>query len=174
MPNERPIGLELQYEIEQFLFHEARLLDRNDLRTWVSTMLDEDMRYEVVMREERYAKDRRPAETGVLFVNNDSRDVIDMRIRQFESGMQTMLDPIQRLRRVLSNISVFHDENENTFRVVCNGIAYRHRRLYEHEQVIYGREDRLRRSADGTLRVFHRRVELDERVSRNKNILFFL
>ena len=66
MPNERPIGLELQYEIEQFLFHEARLLDRNDLRTWVSTMLDEDMRYEVVMREALMREHQRGGQSFIV------------------------------------------------------------------------------------------------------------
>jgi 3-phenylpropionate/cinnamic acid dioxygenase small subunit len=174
MPSQRPVSLELHHEIEQFLFAEARLLDRHALREWLTTLVDREVRYEVVMREERYRKDRRPEESSLLFVYNDNYDVLDMRVRQFESGLQSMLDPQQRLRRFLSNISVFHGENENEYRVVCCGLACRFRRLYEHEQVVYGREDVLRRDADGALRIVHRRVELDERVSRNKNILFFL
>lgn len=174
MSNQTLVSRDLHFEVEQFLFHEARLLDAHELREWITTLVDPAFRYQVVMREERMRRDRRPAESGVIYVNDDSYDVVDMRIRQFESGMQTMLDPIQRLRHNLFNISVFHDENENAYRVVCNGLAYRHRRLYEAEQVVYGREDLLRRDADGKLRLAHRRVELDERVSRNKNLLFFL
>lgn len=174
MTKQHPVNLEFHHEIEQFLFREAHLLDRHELREWITTMVDRDVRYEVVMREERFRKDRRPADSGMLFVNSDSYDVLDMRVRQFESGLQSMLDPQQRIRRLLTNISVFHGEVENEFHVRCNGLACRFRRLYEHEQVVYGREDLLRRGADGQLRVVHRRVELDERVSRNKNILFFL
>ncbi len=174
MENAQLVNRDLHFEIEQFLFHEARLLDAHELREWITTLVDPGFRYEVVMREERMRKDRRSPESGMVFVNNDSYEVVDMRVRQFESGLQTMLDPIQRVRRNLTNISVFHGEIENEYRVVCNGLACRHRRLYEQEQVVYGREDLLRRDADGNLRLAHRRVELDERVSRNKNLLFFL
>lgn len=174
MSIEQLASRDLHFEIEQFLFHEARLLDSNALREWITTLVDPGFRYQVVMREERMRKDRRSPESGMMFINDDSFEVVDMRIRQFESGLQTMLDPGQRLRHNLFNISVFHGESENEYRVLANGLAYRHRRLYEHEQVVYGREDRLRRDADGNLRLVHRRVELDERVSRNKNLLFLL
>jgi len=137
-------------------------------------MVDPAIRYQVVVREERFRKDRRPAATGELFVNDDNFEVLGMRVRQFESGLQTMLDPIQRIRRAITNISAFHGENEGEFRVLSCGIASRFRRLYENEQTIYGRVDTLQRAAEGGFRIIARRIELDERVTRNKGLLFFL
>lgn len=174
MSNERPVSLELHHEIEQFLYQEARLLDGHGMRAWLDTMVDPAIRYQVVMHEERFVRDRRSADSGMIFINDDNFDVLGMRVRQFESGLQTMLDPVQRLRRVVANVSAFHGEQDGDFRVLSYGIVSRFRRLYENEQVVFGREDTLRRDGDGRLRLLARRVELDERVSRNKNLLFFM
>ena len=174
MPDERPVSQELHHEIEQFYFDEARMLDGYELRRWLETRADPAIRYQVTSTEERMRKDRRPAEGGVLFINDDTYAALEIRIRQFESGLQTMLDPLQRLRRFVSNVSAFHGEAEGQFRVLCYGLVMRHRRLYEAEQVVYAREDTLQRDGDGRLRILARRVSLDERVSRNKNLLFFL
>ncbi|KHK92937.1 aromatic-ring-hydroxylating dioxygenase subunit beta [Novosphingobium malaysiense] len=174
MSNDRPVSLELHHEVEQFLYSEARLLDGHGMREWLDTMVDPAVRYQVVVHEERFRRDRRPAESGTLFIYDDNFDVLSMRVRQFESGLQTMLDPLQRLRRVVANVSAFHGEQEGQLRVLSYGIVSRFRRLYEHEQVVFGREDTLHRDEAGALRLLARRVDLDERVSRNKNLLFFL
>lgn len=174
MSDQVPVNIELHHEISQFLYEEARMLDRYELRGWLDSVVDPDVRYRMVMREERFASDRRPPESAELFIYDDTLNVLEMRVRQFESGLQTMLDPIQRIRRVISNISAYRTDEENAFRVLSYGNASRFRRLYEAEQVVFAREDTLRRDGDGKLRLLTRKVELDERVSRNKNILFFL
>lgn len=174
MSNECPVSIELHHEIEQHLYNEARTLDAYKLREWLEQMLDPAIRYQVFIREERFRKDRRPAAGGELYVYDDSFDVLGIRVRQFESGLQTMLDPLQRLRRMITNVSACHTGEEGQFRVLSYGIVSRVRRLYEAEQVVFSREDVLKRDGDGKLRLLARRVELDERVSRNKNLLFFL
>lgn len=174
MSNDRPVSLELHHEIEQFFYAEARLLDGHELREWLTEMVDPEIRYQVVMHEERMRRDRRSKEGAVLYVNDDNFMVLDMRVKQFESGMQTMLDPLQRMRRAVANVTAFHGGNDGEFRVLSYVTASRFRRLYEHEQLVCGREDKLRRDSEGKLRIVSRRVEIDERVSRNKNLLFFL
>ncbi|HMO68636.1 MAG TPA: aromatic-ring-hydroxylating dioxygenase subunit beta [Novosphingobium sp.] len=174
MSDTPPVSLELHHEIEQFYFREARLLDDHALRAWLETIVDPAIRYQVVSREERFRKDRRPAEGGLLYINDENYDVLDMRVRQFESGLQSMLDPIQRLRRFVSNVSAFHAGQDGRYTVHAYGMVMRHRRLYEAEQVVYARRDTLQRDGNGALRVLARCVTLDERVLRNKNILFFL
>ena len=174
MSNDRQVGLELHHEIEQFLYAEARLLDGSDLRAWLTDMVDPEIRYQVVSYEERMRRDRRPKDGAILYINDDNFMVLDMRVKQFGSGMQTMLDPLQRMRRVVSNVTAFHGDSDGEFHVLSYVTASRFRRLYEHEQLVYGREDVLRRDGEGKLRVASRRAEIDERVPRNKNILFFL
>ncbi len=174
MPNLRPVSIDLHHEIEQFLYREARMLDREMLREWLTTIVAPDIRYQMVICEERFRKDKSPAELREVMPYDDDFAALDLRVRQFETGLQTMLDPPQRMRRAVTNIEAYHRDKEGEYLVLSNGIASRFRRLYEHEQAVFGREDVLRKGHDGEFRLVSRRVALDERVIRNKNLLFFL
>jgi 3-phenylpropionate/cinnamic acid dioxygenase small subunit len=173
MSNLSPVAIELHHEIEQFLYREARLLDSEQLREWLDTVVDPRIRYQMVMSQERFRKDKSPAEAREVMAYDDDHAALDLRVRQFETGIQTMLDPAQRMRRFITNVEAYH-ANEGEYRVLSYGLVTRFRRLYEHEQTIYGREDILKRGEDGQLRLLSRRIDLDERVVRNKNLLFFL
>lgn len=172
--NANRVGFETHHQIAQFLYTEARLLDNELLREWFDTMLDPDIRYQMVIREERFRKDKSPPEAREIMPFDDTHRDLDMRIRQFESGLQTMLNPAQRMHRAINNIEAFESDAEDEYLVLSYGTAYRHRRLYEHEQVVFGRSDVLKNAGEGGLRLVSRRIELDERVVRNKNLLFFL
>jgi 3-phenylpropionate/cinnamic acid dioxygenase small subunit len=174
MSNLRPVAIDVHHEIEQLLYREARMLDNEMLREWLSTVVDPRIHYQMVMSQERFRKDRSPAEAREVMAYDDDHAALDMRVRQFETGIQTMLDPPQRMRRFISNVEAYHLDNEGEYRVFSYGTATRFRRLYEHEQVIFGRADVLKRGEDGRLRLLSRRIDLDERVIRNKNLLFFL
>jgi 3-phenylpropionate/cinnamic acid dioxygenase small subunit len=174
MSNLRPVAIDVHHEIEQFLYREARMLDGERLREWLDTVVDPGIRYQMVMSQERFRKDKSPAAAREVMAYDDDHAALDMRVRQFETGIQTMLDPPQRMRRFISNIEACHLDNAGEYRVFSYGTATRFRRLYENEQTIFGREDVLKRGEDGRLRLLSRRIDLDERVIRNKNLLFFL
>jgi 3-phenylpropionate/cinnamic acid dioxygenase small subunit len=174
MSNLTPVTIELQHEIEQFLYREARMLDGEMLREWLDTVVDPRICYQMVMSQERFRKDKSPAEAREVMAYDDDYAALDLRVRQFETGIQTMLDPPQRMRRLITNVEACHHNKEGEYHVLSYGIATRFRRLYEHEQTVFGREDILTRGEDGKLRLLVRRIDLDERVVRNKNLLFFL
>lgn len=174
MSNLHPVSIDVHHEIEQFLYREARMLDNEMLREWLDTMVDPGISYQMVMHEERFRKDKSPAGAREIMPYDDDYTALDLRVRQFESGIQTMLDPPQRLRRVVTNVETYRHDKEGEYLVFSCGIASRFRRLYEHEQTVFGRRDILKRGEDGGLRLASRRIDLDERVVRNKNLLFFV
>lgn len=174
MTDLQPVSIELHHEIEQFLYREARMLDNEKLRDWLTTIVDPDIRYRLVVRDERFRKDKSPDDKREMMPFDDNYDILDLRVRQFETGLQTMLDPAQKMFRVISNVEAYHNEKEDEFTVLSYGVVSRFRRLYESERSVFGREDVLRRVGDGKFRLLSRRVELGERVIRNKNLLFFL
>lgn len=174
MNDRQAVSLELHHEIEQFLYREAHMLDNEKLRDWLTTMLDPEIRYQLLMRDERFRKDKAPDEEREIWPFDDDYNILDLRIRQFETGMQTMLDPAQQMFRVISNVQAFHNDQDGEFTVLSYGVVSRFRRLYESERSVFGRTDVLRRGEDGQLRLLSRRIELGERVVRNKNLLFFL
>lgn len=174
MSDRRSVSIELHHEIEQFLYREARLLDNEELREWLTSIVDPEIRYQLIIRDERFRKDKSPEQDREVLPFDDDYNILDLRVRQFETGLQTMLDPAQRMFRVITNIEAFHNDSNDEFTVLSYGIVSRFRRLYESERSVYGREDVLRRAGDGNLRLLSRRIELGERVVRNKNLLFFL
>ena len=174
MSDRRPVSMEQHHEIAQFLHREARMLDNERLREWLTTVVHPDIRYQLRMRDERFRKDKAPQEERDIWPFDDDYNILDLRVRQFETGMQTMLDPAQQMFRVITNIEAFHNDEEGEFTVLSYGTVSRFRRLYESERSVYGREDVLRRGEDGELRLLWRRIELGGRVVRNKNLLFFL
>ena len=170
----RPVSVEVHHEIAQFLHREARMLDNEMLREWLTTMVDPDIRYQLVIRDERFRKDKSPDADREIMPFEDDYNILDLRVRQFETGLQTMLDPAQQMFRVISNIEAFHNDREGEFTVLSYGTVSRFRRVYESERSVYGREDVLKRGQDSQLRLLSRRIELGGRVVRNKNLLFFL
>lgn len=174
MNDSQPVSLEEHHEIEQFLYREARMLDGEELRDWLSLMIDPDIRYQMLLRDERFKKDKAPESDRDIWPFDEDYNMLDLRVRQFETGLQPMLDPPQKMFREISNVEAFHGENEGEYIVLSYGTVSRFRRLYENERSVYAREDVLRRGADGKLRILSRRIELGERVIQNKNLLFFL
>jgi len=174
MSDRRPVSMEVHHEIAQFLYREARMLDNEQMRDWLGTMVDPAIRYQLVIRDERFRKDRASEEDREVMPFDDDYSILDMRIRQFETGLQTMMDPPQRMFRVVNNVEAFHCGSDGEYAVLSYGTVSRFRRQYEHENSVYGREDVLKRAEDGTLRLLSRRIQLGERVVRNKNLLFFL
>ena len=168
------VSMELHHEIEQRLYTEARVLDQELGREWLETMVDPEIRYQLVMMDERFKKDKTALADREIFAFDDDFAILNLRVAQAETGMQTMLDPAQRMYRMLANIQAFSTDLEGEYRVLSYGTAARYRRQYERELAIYARDDVWRRDEVGRLRLLKRRIELGERVVRNKNLLFFL
>ena len=170
----QPVARELHQDIERFLYREARTLDQERFREWLDTMIDPAIHYQMVVRDERYLKDKTPEDEREVFVYDDELDSLDMRVRQFETGLQFMMDPPQKLVRFVSNVDAFQDPESGLTEVVSCGKAYRYRRGYEQSEVVYRRTDLVRQEGEGAFRIVRRRIDLLERVVSSKNLLFFL
>jgi 3-phenylpropionate/cinnamic acid dioxygenase small subunit len=174
MMDGRSVSDELHLEIERFLYREARMLDGERMREWLETVADPAISYQLVIQQERFRRDKSPPEAREIMPLDEDHAALELRVRQFESGLQTMLDPPQRMRRLVLNVEAFHAETEGEFHVLSNGIVSRYRRQYERELAVFGRTDLLRRDSAGKLRLVSRRVDWDERVVRNKNLMFLV
>ena len=174
MNDRQSVSMEVHHEIQQFLYREARLLDNEMMREWLTDLVDPEIRYQLVVRDERFRKDKSPDRDREVYLFDDDFTILDLRVKQFETGLQYMNDPAQRMIRVVSNVEAYLGDGEGEFEVYSYGIASRFRRQYESERSVYKRVDVLRRDENGNLRLLSRRIELGERVVRNKNLLFFL
>lgn len=164
----------LRAQAEAFLYLEARLLGSGQARTWLSEMVHPEVRYRVCSRQLRSSKDKRYEQPLEVFHFDDDFNALDRRVAQTESGLQWRSDPPETLIYIVSNVEAFaDDETAGEVRVYSNCLMIRDRRVYESDQFHYRREDRLRRGADGALRLLTRTVAYGQRFVQGKNLLFF-
>ncbi|MES2238016.1 MAG: aromatic-ring-hydroxylating dioxygenase subunit beta [Pseudomonadota bacterium] len=172
--NEREVTREVRDEIERFLFREARLIDSEQEREWLETMVDTEITYQVFSRQLRYRKDTRGSGDKEVYFFDDNYADLAHRVELCETGMQWVADPPNRLRRIVGNIEGFEGERAGEYRVYSNCMVTRNRMVYEQMSYAYGREDILRRGVDGRLKLLQRVVDFEERFVRGKNLLFIL
>ena len=135
---------------EQFLFHEARLLDAQRYEEWLELFTD-DATYWVPL--EHGQKD--PHETSSII--HDDRTLLGLRVKQLRHPRAHARVPLARTVHQVSNVLV---EKESGDEIVVGStlsvIEFRNEK-----QRLYGAlvQHRLRRNK-GSLRIAHKRVDL--------------
>ena len=167
-------GLELAYQVEQFYNREARFMNQRQHRQWLETMVHQDIHYWLPINENRFAKDRRPEvtpEDGGIY--DDNYGDLEFRISRLETGQVWMEDPPSRIRHLISNVEVYHTDDDKLLNVYSNFHVYRNRRQRDETNLIGGRVDLLVREGD-SFKILKRRINLDMRVVLDKNLYFFM
>lgn len=165
---------DLQHEIEQFLYHEARILDERRFAEWYELLAD-DIRY---VMPTRYNRTRR--EAAREFAADDEAQLFDedkqslaQRIRRLASGTAWAEDPPSRTRHFVTNVVVHQTADTDEFEVDCYYLLYRSRLEREVEIFAGMRHDLLRRVNGGGWQVARRRIILDQTVVLARNLSFF-
>ena len=136
--------------VEQFLFHEARLLDSGQLEAWLA-LFTEDATYWLPL--ERDQKD--PVQTSSIIY--DDRTLLELRVKQARHPRAHARLPLARTVHQISNV-VFNEINSGEIQVNSTLVLIEFR---SEKQRTWGAlvEHRLRRSAD-SYRIAHKRVDL--------------
>lgn len=145
-------SLLLQFEVEQLLYLEARLLDDWNLDEWL-TLYTEDARYVVPTTD---LPEGNP-ETDLVFIDDDYARMAARTVR-LKSRHAHREYPWSRTRRFISNVivtAIHGDEIESTASVA----VWRFRAGESSPYV--GRYDVRMRRVDGKLRLCHKRAILD-------------
>ncbi len=177
---------EVGYEIEQFLYREASLLDDYRYAEWLELFTD-DVRYWMPVMERRYRADSKgmklldslhyeerefASETEVAFLD-ETKDTLTRRVERFESGMAWAEDPPSRTCHVISNVFVNNGNCETEKNVRSNFVLYRTRGDMEQDFYVGSRHDVLR-SVDGDWKISYRKIILPQNVLSAKNISNFI
>lgn len=171
--NLQAVSMELHHEISQFYYLESRTLQERRFPYWLEQFVAEDIHYWMPVYEQRYIRDKRPQPTpddAAIF--NDNYSELKQRVDRLETGQVWMEDPPSKIRYLITNIEAYHSEQADEFQVYCNLAVYRHRRQTEVAQHLIGREDILRKTGSG-LRIARRKLNIDARVTQDKNLYFF-
>jgi p-cumate 2,3-dioxygenase beta subunit len=152
-PSRTASGIERE-EIEDFLYHEAELLDRWELAAWDALFTD-DGRYEIAPISLGGQAELDPAK--VLFLVADERGRITQRTLRLMKKSAHAEYPHSRTRHLVSNIRI-RTEGDEIF-TSSAFVVYRIRR--EEVMTYMGQNLHHLRRAAGTLRIVSKRACLD-------------
>jgi len=155
----------LQFEVEQFLYAEAALLDARRYRDWLGLVAD-DIHYWMPIRRNVTTADldlefTRPGEMAYF---DDDRLMLEMRVRKLEAGSAWSEDPPSRSRHFVSNVRILGVEGDE---ITLEAAFHLYRsRLNSEEDSWFGRRiDVLRRAKNDpadSFRLARRHLFLDQ------------
>ena len=111
--------MRLQYEVEQFLYAEAALLDARRYRDWLG-LLAEDIHYWMPIRRTVSTADLdlEFTQPGEMAYFDDDLRFLEMRVKKLEAGSAWSEDPPSRSRHFVSNVRILGVAGDSRFRLV--------------------------------------------------------
>ena len=162
----------LQYQVEQFLYDEAELLDQRRYSEWYE-LFSEEIHYWMPIRRTTQAKETHlefTARGGMAFFDDDHTS-LTQRVDRLYVGRAWAEDPPSRTRHTVSNVRILNIEGPNVT-VGCNFHLYR-TRLDSEEDIWIGRREDVVRSVDDRWLLAQRHVFLDQTVILSQNLSSF-
>jgi 3-phenylpropionate/cinnamic acid dioxygenase small subunit len=165
----------LQHEIEQFLFHEAELLDERKYDKWID-LVAEDIHYWMPMRRnvkfgEQHRENSDPESEISWF--DEGKQTLAGRVRQILTGVHWCEEPFSRIRHIVTNVQVVAVDGDEV-EVRCRFITYTNRLAEEVNWFVGKREEILRRDPDTGWKIAKRTIILDQNILLEKVITTFL
>ncbi|MFA7637734.1 MAG: 3-phenylpropionate/cinnamic acid dioxygenase subunit beta [Parvibaculum sp.] len=165
-PGERML---IQHEAEHFLYEEAALLDARRYRDWLA-LIAEDMHYWMPIRRTVTQSDidKEFTKIGDMSFFDDTREILEMRVKKLEAGSAWSEDPPSRSRHFVTNVRILDVAGDE---ITAESSFYLYRtRLNTEVDVWTGRRiDGLRRSGESFL-LFKRHMFLDQTLIRSTNM----
>lgn len=171
-----PALVALQWEIEQFLYREAELLDERRFDEWYELLTD-DLSYRMPVRANVYpgdVKHRDPQSAGYggdYFYEH--KHGMGLRVRKALSGRDHIERPASQLRHLVTNVRIReHGDSETGVRSSFLVHRFRHG---EFQDLYVGRRDDTLRRADNDYgwQIAAREITLDQTVLLGGGIGFF-
>jgi 3-phenylpropionate/cinnamic acid dioxygenase small subunit len=171
---------DIHFEVEQFYYEEAELLDDGRFADWLD-LLAEDLDYWMPTRTNRLRRQQALsiAARGEAAFYDETKESLAWRIRRFDSGMAWAEDPPSRTRHLVTNVVVHHIDPDvqagfsaDDLEVRSAFLVYRNR-LEREENIFAGRRIDILRRTQERLQVARRVIVLDQNVLQAKNISTF-
>jgi p-cumate 2,3-dioxygenase beta subunit len=140
-------------EVEDFLYHEAALLDDWKLSDWEALLADDACYY--VPPNDHLESDHR----STLFLVADDRERIRQRVIRINDPNCHAEYPKSRTRRMISNVRILSVDGD-LVTVTANFVCYRFRRYERIREYVGAYRYVLRRTGD-SFRIKERRVLID-------------
>lgn len=172
-PTARLQDIVLQYEVEQFLFLEAALLDARKFHEWYELLAD-DLDYWMPVRSTRARGDEASEfakrDEGAFF--DEDKEYIHERIRKLDTGYAWAEDPPSRTRHFVNNVRIIDRQPSGELTVECAFMLYRSR-LARDEDLWVGRRVDVLRRVGASFQIAKRHIFLDQVSLQSKNLSIF-
>jgi 3-phenylpropionate/cinnamic acid dioxygenase small subunit len=164
----------LKDEIEQFLYHEAALLDERRYEEWVD-LFTEDVHYFMPIRRNvkfgEWDMENTDTESEISWFD-EGKDVLEGRVRQLMTGVHWAEEPISRVRHIITNVRVLEVQGDEV--KVSDDFFVWHQRLLDEVNLFVGRRDHvLRRDPETGWKIADRTILLDQNVLLAKVVTTF-
>ena len=162
----------LQYEIEQYYYAEAALLDDRRFDEWLA-LFAPDAHYWMPIRRTKTNNelDQEFTAQGAMAFFDDDRMMLAARVKKLATGYSWSEDPPSRTRHLVTNLRIVRDE-AGELGVNTNFHLYRTRLNSEEDHWIGSRKDVLRRTPEG-LKIVTRHIFLEQTVLLSRNLSSF-
>lgn len=147
-----------QYEVEQFLYQEAWLLDERRFEDWLALFAD-DARYTLLERARIQVRAAASPVAPEQVLYDDDKAFLALRVRRLDTNLAHSERPPSITRHLIANVQVGDGAGDEV--PVRSTFMVHQARLETDDYTFYGkREDRLRQ-VDGAWQIVRRRVVLD-------------
>lgn len=165
------VTVELQHEIEQFLYHEAEMLDDRRFDDWLELFRD-DAEYVMPLRVTRESQASDADQAGRVF--QDTKQTLGIRVRRLGTEYVWAERPPSRTRHLVGNVRIRETGAPGEYEVHSNILVYRNRTDDTHHDLYAGeRTDVLCHGEAGWL-IARRHVLLDQaNIAGNSLSIFF-
>ena len=171
---------ELKQDIEEFLYHEADLLDGRKFREWLDLLADDLVYFMPIRRNVKFGEHDERENTrqgeGISWFDED-KWTVTKRVEQILTGVHYAEEPLSRVTHMVSNVRLLDVkpsvENPHEVSVGCRFLVFQSRVEYENYTFIGRRNDVLRRNGESWL-IARRELILEQNVllAKNLSILF--
>jgi biphenyl 2,3-dioxygenase beta subunit len=161
--------MRLQFEVEQWLYAEAALLDERRYDEWLGLLAD-DIHYWMPLRRTTTARETANEFTqpGDMAFFDDDLAMLKMRVQKTTKANPWAEDPPSRTRHFVSNVRLLEGAQAE-MSVASNIHLYRTRLESEEDSWIGRREDVLRRVGD-EFRLAQRHIFLEQTLILSQNL----
>src|SRR5258708_35742936 len=139
----------LREEIEQFLYHEAALLDERRFVEWIDLVADDIHYHMPIRRNVKFGEQNREntsADTEMSWFDEGKRTLAG-RVRQIMTGVHWCEEPFSRVRHIISNVQVA-GVSDGEVNVKSNFFVWQNRLQDEVNAFVGRRADILRTDED--------------------------
>jgi 3-phenylpropionate/cinnamic acid dioxygenase small subunit len=170
----KAIDVDLLKEVEQFLYHEAELLDARRFDDWLELLAD-DIQYVMPMSRTVSAEARGSeithARREVCWFDDD-KTALAQRVRQINTGEHWAEEPASRVCRLITNVQI-DAPSASAVTARDRFLVYQNRLETDQTFFVGRRESLLRRLDERGLQIATRTIWLSQSVLLAQNLSIF-